>query len=201
VILDILLQGEDAWRFLAELKTDPMTRKLPVIIVTAVDDSEKGLALGADAYCVKPVERRWLIEHLKRLTGTGQEKILIVDDDEMSRYIVKQILRDTRFTIIEAAGGWEGIKLARTERPRSVILDLAMPDLAGEKVLQILREDPATCDIPVIILSSKALSESECLALESLSCAIVEKGDGSNEGLSATLRDRLARLGSGSEHS
>jgi CheY-like chemotaxis protein len=196
VILDILLAGEDTWRLLAQLKGDPLTRGLPVLVVTAVDDSEKGLALGADAYCVKPVERRWLIEHLKRLTGSGQEKILLVDDDDMSRYIVKQILRDTRFTLIEAAGGQDGIELARTERPRSIVLDLVMPGLPGEEVLEILREDVATRDIPVIIFTSKVLSEAERRRLESLSSAIVEKGELSNEKLATTIREKLAPGGS-----
>jgi signal transduction histidine kinase len=79
IILDILLRGEDTWRFLAELKADPTTSTIPVLVVTEVEDQQKGLALGADAYCVKPVELTWLSEQLWQLVPPPVQKILVLD--------------------------------------------------------------------------------------------------------------------------
>ena len=64
IILDILLRGEDSWGLLPELKTNPETRDIPVLVITNVDDRQKALSLGADAFAQKPVARRWLLDQL-----------------------------------------------------------------------------------------------------------------------------------------
>ncbi|HEX6172910.1 MAG TPA: ATP-binding protein, partial [Candidatus Binatia bacterium] len=69
IVLDILLRGEDSWTWLAELKTESSTREIPVLVITSVDDERKGLSLGADAYCLKPIGRDTLISQLHALTG------------------------------------------------------------------------------------------------------------------------------------
>ena len=69
IILDILLRGEDSWQWLSEIKANEATRDIPVIVVTTVEDSAKGRALGADAYLVKPVARQQLIATLDNLVG------------------------------------------------------------------------------------------------------------------------------------
>src|ERR1700734_2661231 len=78
ILLDIMLRGEDTWRWLSELKSDPATAAIPVIVITSIDDERKGLALGADAYCLKPLERAALLEKLDSHTG---RRILVIDDD------------------------------------------------------------------------------------------------------------------------
>jgi signal transduction histidine kinase/CheY-like chemotaxis protein len=67
IILDILLPGGESWQWLAELKDTEATRDMPIIVATTVDDPRKGLALGADAYYLKPIERQWLLEQLNGL--------------------------------------------------------------------------------------------------------------------------------------
>ncbi|WP_039917245.1 ATP-binding protein [Cellvibrio mixtus] len=69
VILDIVLQGEDSWLWLAEMKNDPARSDVPVIIVTEVEDKRKGLSLGADAYYVKPLFKQQLLSTLRTLVG------------------------------------------------------------------------------------------------------------------------------------
>jgi signal transduction histidine kinase/DNA-binding response OmpR family regulator len=190
IILDILLNGEDAWKFLAELKSAPETRHIPVLVISAVDDREKGLALGADAYCIKPVERRWLLENLNALTGSGSEKILLVDDDEMSRHIVKQALRDTRFTLCEATRGADAIEQAHSEKPAAIVLDLVMPGMGGEAVLEALSRDPRTSSVPVVILTSKVLSGPERNSLSGAAAGVLSKGILASDG--NALREQIA---------
>src|SRR5256885_15843211 len=95
---------------------------------------------------------------LDDLTADGRgRRILIVDDDETSRYVLRQLLAGTRYETIEAASGAEGLERAREQPPAAIFLDLVMPGLSGFEVLDALRTDERTRGIPVVILTSKAL--------------------------------------------
>jgi signal transduction histidine kinase/CheY-like chemotaxis protein len=162
IILDILLQGEDAWGFLTELKRRDDSRAIPVLVVTTVDDQAKGMALGADAYCVKPVDRHRLLLTLTQLVAPETiRRVLVVDDEEVSRYLLRQHLMAPCHVISEAATGAEALRLARVERPDVVCLDLVMQDIDGASVLRELKSDPMTRDIPVLIVTSKHLDDRE----------------------------------------
>lgn len=69
ILLDMMFPGEDAWPLLTELKGDEETRDIPVVVITTNQDQRKGLALGADAYYIKPLERTRLLATLRRLTA------------------------------------------------------------------------------------------------------------------------------------
>jgi signal transduction histidine kinase/CheY-like chemotaxis protein len=177
IVLDILLRGEDSWRLLAELKTSAATRRIPVLVITSVDDERKALSLGADAYARKPLDRRWLLEQLRG--ATGQEpirRILLIDDDEVSRYLMRRLLDDLPCVVSEATSGDAGLRRARQDLPDAILLDLAMPDISGEDVLEQLRADATTAGIPVVIVTSRVLSEDERKALLERATAIVDKG-------------------------
>src|SRR5581483_6386935 len=162
VVLDVLLQGEHSWELLQELKRDPATANIPVLVVTVVENREKALSLGADGFQAKPVERTWLLDQLNNLVSRHPARqILIIDDDEISRYLVKTLLGQTDFRVVEAFGAEEGLLKARNTRPDAVILDINMPDLAGFEVLKRLKNDPHTSGIPVIVYTSKVLDPSE----------------------------------------
>lgn len=158
VILDVLLQGEHSWELLQEIKRDPVTAHIPVLVVTVVENREKAMSLGADVFQAKPVDRGWLVEQLHASVGASQSRqVLIIDDDEISRYVVKTLLSHTDLRLLEAFAAQEGLMKAREIKPDAVILDLTMPDLTGFEVLKRLKSDPRTSDIPVIIYTSKVL--------------------------------------------
>ena len=176
IVLDILLRGEDAWSLLAEIKRDPATRDIPVLVVSTVDDQAKGLALGADAYAMKPMQRRWLLDHLRRLTGRQPvRRVLVIDDDEISRYLVRGLLDDLPCLVSEARGGEEGLRRARQDAPDAIFLDLVMPGVSGFEVLERLRAETATREVPVVVVTSKVLDDVERRRLEGLGAAIVSK--------------------------
>jgi CheY-like chemotaxis protein len=176
IILDILLRGEDTWTFLAAMKQGAATSNVPILVVTTVGDQDKGMALGADAYCVKPVDRQWLLEKLKLLVRTEpSKKVLIVDDEEVSRYLFRGFLADTPYVPIEAGNGLEGLLRARLEQPRLIFLDLFMPEMSGFEVLDQLKADPVTRDIPVVISTLKELEEEERDQLTAKALAILPK--------------------------
>ena len=162
VILDVLLQGEHSWELLQDIKRDSGTASIPILVVTVVENRDKALSLGADGFQGKPVERSWLLDQLNTMVGRNPARqVLIIDDDEISRYVVKTILGHTDFRFLEAYGAEEGLLKARNTKPDVVILDINMPDLTGFEVLKRLKTDPHTSGIPVIIYTSKVLDASE----------------------------------------
>jgi signal transduction histidine kinase/CheY-like chemotaxis protein len=187
VVLDIVLRGEDSWQWLAELKSDETTRAIPVLVASAVEDRGKGFALGADAYCVKPLDRSGLLEQLAQLTGVpmgadaSMAQVLIIDDEPASRYVLSKLLNGKRCRIKEASNGVEGLQMVKASPTQLVFLDLNMPDLSGFEVLKSLKADASTQSIPVAVVTSMTLSEANRRLLEEKACAIINKTDLSRE--------------------
>lgn len=163
ITLDIMMPHKDGWAILQELKSDPETRGIPVIICSIVDEKGRGFSLGAAEYLVKPFTEEELLEAIQRVDGRpGPLKVLVIDDSEADRQLVRRVLeRLGGYQVLEAAGGQEGTALARRERPDLVILDLMMPEMDGFMVVEALRGDPATRAIPIIVLTAKSLTEED----------------------------------------
>jgi signal transduction histidine kinase/CheY-like chemotaxis protein len=195
VVLDVLLESQSTWGFLTELREQECYREIPILVITMVENEKRALALGADAYHIKPIEREWLLGTLERLVEQHPlEKLLVIDDDEVSRYLLRGLLADTRFTLIEASNGREGLYLAREESPKAIFLDLVMQGTDGFALLELLKSDPRTRDIPVFIHTSKRLSDSDRVRLE-LASAIVPKDGQSREAQVAAVRNALISVG------
>jgi len=176
IILDIMLRGEEGWSLLPELKSNPATRDLPVLVITNVDDRVKAMSLGADAFAHKPVERRWLLDHLHRFAGSSlTRKVVLIDDEEVSRYLLRQLFPTPPCQVMEAANGMEGLKLAREELPQLILLDLLMPELGGLDVLERLRADQRTKEIPVIVSSSSRIDNDERSRIEGYGAGFLPK--------------------------
>jgi len=198
VILDILLEGASGWDLIEYLKRQPQTRDVPIWVVTVVDNQHKARALGADDFCIKPVDRSWLLDKLNALVRpASRDKLLLIDDDEVARYLLKGLLADTRYEVVEAGDGTEGLRAAVRERPRAIFLDLDMPDLSGFDVLKALRADAATRQVPVIIHTSRVLTEGERQALAREAAAVLPKEAPSREAALARLREALIQAGLG----
>lgn len=194
VVLDILLEGESTWDLLADLKRQAGTRDVPVWVVTMVDNQHKARALGADDFCAKPVDRAWLLDRLNARAGR-RERVLVVDDNEVSRYLIRGLLADTRYEVLEAADGGEGLALVAREQPWAVFLDLDLPGRSGFEVLDALKADPATRDIPVIIHTSRVLDEADRQRLARGAAAVLLKEPAPRDVAVARLRDALVRAG------
>ena len=162
IVLDILLDGEDGWDFLQELNESHQTNHIPVLVVSTVDEQRKGFHAGAAGYLTKPIQAHMLRNELRRLTaGKPLDQILIIDDNDSDRYLLKNWLRNSSLLITEASSGIEGLTKARQEHPRIILLDLAIPEMSGFEVLDQLKADPETNGISVIISTSMRLNESD----------------------------------------
>jgi CheY-like chemotaxis protein len=192
VLLDILLNNENTWEFLSELKTDPSTKTIPVYVVTMVDNQQKALALGADDFHAKPLDRIWLLNKLQQVETTRpRPDLLVIDDDEVSRYLLKGHLSDTFSRVLEASSGLDGLRMARERHPAAIFLDLMMPDLDGFAVLEKLKADKSTKDIPVIVHSARHLTEQEKERLNREATAVVPKNPAEREATLLQIRKAL----------
>jgi CheY-like chemotaxis protein len=180
ITLDILMQGLDGWEFLSRLKDDRKIARIPVVIVSILDERGKGFALGAAEYLVKPVDREDVISAVRRVARTSPAqpdmKILIVDDDPLVLELMQAVLEPEGFTVLKTGSGREGIALAREHRPHLIVLDLLMPDVDGFQVLNELKCAPPTASIPILVLTCKTLTLAEKAALNGRINDLVQKG-------------------------
>jgi signal transduction histidine kinase/CheY-like chemotaxis protein len=198
IVLDVVLKGEDTWGFLAELKRQEATRDVPVLVVTQIDDPQKARALGADAFARKPVEREWLLAQLTAYsTATESRRLLVIDDDEVARYLFRNLLRDTSFVVSEAASGTEGVEMARLHKPDVIVCDMRLPGMSGLEIMGLLDDNATTRGIPVIMTTAKKLSAEEHRSLESRGVTLLPKESLAHGDAAAELRRTLERVGAG----
>jgi signal transduction histidine kinase/CheY-like chemotaxis protein len=181
IVLDLLLPDISGWDVLTTLKGDAGLADIPVVIVSMLDERGKGYALGAADYLVKPVDRDDLLGALRPLAaannGDGESvKVLAIDDDPVALELVGAVLDPEGYTVLRAQGGDEGVGIAFREQPALVILDLLMPGTDGFEVVEQLRGDPRTADIPIVVLTSKSISEGDRQRLNSRIAHLAEKG-------------------------
>src|SRR5512143_1357863 len=124
---------------------------------------------------------------------TPSSTLLVVDDEAVARYVLKKLLGDMPYRIVEAADGSEGLRQAHELQPRLIFLDLTMPGLSGEKVLEQLKADPRTHTIPVVIVTALVLTEPERQRLAAHTCAILPKDSLSREMLKQVISNADAR--------
>jgi signal transduction histidine kinase/CheY-like chemotaxis protein len=190
IVLDIRLHGNDSWDWLAKVKRNEATGTIPLVIVSSIDDERKGLALGADAYRVKPIDREWLLRTLDSLVpGRAVVRVLLIDDEETSRYILRELLNDAGHAVSEAASAGNGLRCAEDARPDVILLDLCMDDMNGLDVLARLRENPATAPIPVVVVTAQRLTASELERLAGI--PVVQKAALTRERLKLAMAEAM----------
>lgn len=174
IVLDRVLDGTDSLPWIDELRSTGY--RGPIIVVSVIDDAPGVMAAGADAFLVKPIAAGVLADLLASLLGaTSAKSVLLVDDDEINRYVLREALQPYKFKLLEARSGREALATAADTRLSGVFLDLAMPGLTGIETLRELRRNPATVNLPVIIHSSKDLSDQELTTIDNLGAAVFPK--------------------------
>lgn len=192
IVLDILLPKKDGWDVLTELKSRPTTRNIPVVIVSITENRELGFSLGAIEYFVKPVDRERLIDvihHARDKRGSAGFTVLVVDDEPLNVESLTHTLQGMGCSVMAAYGGQQGIDLAIQKLPDFIILDLIMPRVTGFDVVRKLREHPSAKDIPILILTSKDITEDDRAQLNDHVRAIVPRSVREN------LLSELSKLG------
>ncbi|MFH0996298.1 MAG: response regulator [Pseudomonadota bacterium] len=194
VTLDIIMPDMDGWEVLQGLKKNPETKDIPVIIVSISEGRETGFALGAIGYVTKPVSKKLLISEIEKIGKPGTRAIMIVDDNEMDRRQIGRIIEEEGLDLIEAESGAACLELINKQVPDVLVLDLMMPEPDGFAVLERIRGNPGTRDLPVIVVTAKDLSEADRNKLSGNVFSVLEKSAVTSVTLLAEIKRILLDL-------
>jgi signal transduction histidine kinase/DNA-binding response OmpR family regulator/CHASE3 domain sensor protein len=186
VVLDLGLPDHSGLWVLDQLKRDIRTRHVPVHVISATDNAETALSLGAIGYLLKPVNRDELAEVLKRLETRLEQRVrrvLIVEDDAVQREAVRKLLGSHDVEAVAAATASECLEQLRDQIFDCMVLDLSLPDASGYSLLETLSREDAYSFPPVIVYTGRELSSEEEQRLRRYSKSIIIKGAKSPERL------------------
>ena len=164
IVLDRLIDERDCLFYIGELKSQGYSG--PILVLSVVDDENSALEAGATKFIPKPVAPFTLLSTVQELIkGEPSKTVLLVDDDEVTRYLLGGELAKIGFRVLEARGGREAISLIELDTPDAVILDISMPDMNGFEVLSQIRNSTSFRSLRVIIHSSREFTNEELTTL------------------------------------
>jgi CheY-like chemotaxis protein len=191
ILLDVLMPGVDGWSVLSALKDDPVLGDIPVVMVTMLDDRRLGYSLGAAEYLTKPVEPARLLHLLHELCAEPDATILVVDDDPAVRALLARTIREGGWTPVEAEHGVAALERLGDAVPDLILLDLVMPEMDGFELLDALRARDDAPTPPVVVLTSKDLTEEDRARLNGGVQQILTKAATDADDLVAQIRRAL----------
>jgi HAMP domain-containing protein/CheY-like chemotaxis protein/signal transduction histidine kinase len=186
VSLDVFLPDMLGWSVLSQLKQNPLTRHIPVQIITLDEDRQHGLARGAFSFVTKPTTREGVeaaLGRIKEYSARRRKRLLVVEDNAAERMSIAELLGHDDIDIASAESGQEALSALRNEMFDCVVLDLRLPDMSGFDVLQELRQEAALSEIPVVVFTGRELTAEEDAQLHTMARSIVVKGVESPERL------------------
>jgi adenylate cyclase len=196
ITLDVLMPGLDGWSVLESLKADPELADVPVVMLTILDEKNKGFALGATDFLTKPVDRDRLRAVLAHYRGQKADRhALLVEDDADTRAWLARMLREEGWTVVEAANGREALARLADAVPDVVLLDLIMPEMDGFELLDELRHEEAWRRLPVVVVTAAELSAEDHERLNGSVLKVLHKTGASREALLAELHELVAPYG------
>ena len=179
VSLDVFLPDMLGWSVLSQLKQNPLTRHIPVQMITLDEDRQHGLAQGAYAFMTKPTTVDGLREALSRIkefTVPRRKQLLVVEDNPAEQLGIRELLSHDDIDISTASKGDEALAFLRNNTCDCVVLDLKLPDMSGFDVLEALSKDAAVSDVPVVVFTGRELSAEEDTRLRTMARSVVVKG-------------------------
>ncbi|MBI4389629.1 MAG: response regulator [Nitrospinae bacterium] len=189
IILDMMMPEMDGWTVLQELKADPALGHIPVVILSMVDERERGLSEGASDYLTKPLDwdnflsilNKYRVPHLS-------SPILLVEDDPRNADMMVRVLNKSGWAVSHAANGQEAFDCIQHSAPKLILLDLKLPIMDGFEFLSQIRRAEKWRSIPILVLTSKELNQEERLRLSEYSDGVLMKGNYSKEDLVNQIR-------------
>ncbi|PYU02297.1 MAG: hypothetical protein DMG38_00805 [Acidobacteria bacterium] len=180
ITLDIVMKPKNGWEVLTQLKREPQTAHIPLIVVSIVDQPSMGALLGADDYLVKPINKATLLDAIARHVGRAPaaspwRPILVVEDDPPTREFIAEMLSSQGYLVATAADGAQARAQVAASLPLLVILDMMLPQVSGFELLGEWRASRRTASLPVFVLTSKDLSQEEQSYLRTHSEALLRK--------------------------
>jgi CheY-like chemotaxis protein len=193
ITLDVLMPGMDGWEVLRELKADPATQDIPVIMVTMTDDRALGYALGATEFLTKPVQRTQLVQLLERYAPEDTERrALVVDDKLENREVLRRALEQEGWQVSEAENGQVALERLAEQTPSLILLDLMMPVMDGFEFVMEMHKLDSSKSIPIVVVTAKDVTEEDRRRLNGDVVGLIQRGGLDRESLLALLREQVA---------
>jgi len=186
VSLDVFLPDMLGWTVLSQLKQDPATRHIPVQIVTLDEDRQHGLARGAFSFVTKPSTTNGLESALGRIKAyvkARRRRLLVIEDNPAEQLSISELLGHGDIDIVTVGTGAEALEALRQQQIDCAVLDLRLPDMSGFDLLEVIRDDAALSDVPVVVFTGTELSSDEDTQLHTIARSVVVKGVESPERL------------------
>ncbi|MGX4773307.1 HAMP domain-containing protein [Bradyrhizobium guangdongense] len=186
VSLDVFLPDMLGWTVLSQLKHNPLTRHIPVQIITLDEDRQHALARGAFSFVNKPTTTEGVaaaLTQIKEYARPRRKRLLIVEDNEAEQMSIRELLHHDDIEIVTTDTGAGALSTLREAPCDCVVLDLRLPDMSGFEVLDQIRRDEALSNVPVVVFTGRELSAEEDAELHTMARSIVVKGVESPERL------------------
>jgi HAMP domain-containing protein/CheY-like chemotaxis protein/signal transduction histidine kinase len=186
VSLDVFLPDMLGWTVLSQLKHNPLTRHIPVQIITLDEDRQHALARGAFSFVTKPTTTEGVsaaFSQIKEYARPRRKRLLIVEDNAAEQMSIKELLDHDDIEIVTTGTGAGALSTLRENPCDCVVLDLRLPDMSGFEVLDSIRNDETLSNVPVVVFTGRELSVEEDAELHTMARSIVVKGVESPERL------------------
>ncbi len=179
VSLDVFLPDMLGWTVLSQLKHNPLTRHIPVQIITLDEDRQHALARGAFSFVSKPTTTEGVsaaLSQIKEYAKPRRKRLLIVEDNVAEQMSIRELLEHDDIEIVTTDTGAGALSTLRESPCDCVVLDLRLPDMSGFDVLDSIRNDDSLSDVPVVVFTGRELSVEEDAELHTMARSIVVKG-------------------------
>ncbi len=184
IILDVLMPGMDGWAVLSALKSNAELSDIPVVMLSVLDEDNIGFALGAADYLTKPIDRERLFSVLKKFLHSGTSgSIMIVEDDAVTRNLLRRMIEKEGMSVVEAQNGRIGLEVAAQKEPALILLDLMMPEMDGFQFVEEIRKQEKLKSIPIIVVTAKDLNQEDLQRLDGYVKLVVQKGSYNHQDL------------------
>jgi HAMP domain-containing protein/CheY-like chemotaxis protein/signal transduction histidine kinase len=186
VSLDVFLPDMLGWTVLSQLKHNPLTRHIPVQIITLDEDRQHALARGAFSFVTKPTTTEGVsaaLSQIKEYAKPRRKRLLIVEDNAAEQMSIRELLDHHDIEIVTTGTGAGALSTLRENPCDCVVLDLRLPDMTGFEVLDRIRRDDSLSNVPVVVFTGRELSVEEDAELHTMARSIVVKGVESPERL------------------
>ncbi len=192
ITLDALMPGMDGWTVLSRLKADADLAAVPVIMLTMLDDKTLGFSLGASEFLTKPIHRDVLVATVQRFCARPTDRVLVVEDDALTRDLIRRLLESEGFQVAEAVNGRIALEEVAKSEPSLILLDLLMPEMDGLEFLTEFGRQERWRSIPVVVVTAKDIGVADRDRLNGYVEGILQKGAFSHEEFMDKLRELVA---------
>ena len=178
ITLDVFLPDMLGWTVLNNLKLDPVTRHIPVQMLSVEEERQHGLSHGAFSYLVKPATTSDLeaaLDRIKAYVEPRVRRLLVVEDDAIERQSIVELLAYKDIEVVSVGSGTEAMNALLAAPFECCVIDLRLPDMSGFELLDLIQSEPHLSDVPVVVFTGKELSTAEDARLRAVAKSVLLK--------------------------